>query len=268
MGYKKQPIKYQNQGVRIALCILAAVLVAMFGSGAKVLDSLSNQAFYIKLIATLIISGFFIEFVHTVTVRLDKIYDWKEKPLIRFSLQFMLGIFLPGLIDFLFLSLYKWYFNLTVRAEESAQVGYSAMLVPIFLFNFYYLVHYHLLKNKDKPENSGNKKRMFMVQQGSRVIPVKLEEIRMIYHEDRLNYLITAAGKKYYLNESLEKLEELLPQEDFFRINRKMIIHYLACQHFQSNGHGKFQLKLIPEFHEDVFVTQSKSSLFKEWIKR
>ncbi len=241
----------------------------MYGTGARYLDSLSNTSFYIKLLAALLITGFFIEFVHRITVQLDKSYDWKEKPLVRLLLQFALGVILPGLIDFFFLTVYKWYFGLSVVHEKlSSQSTFSAMVLPLFLFNVYYLFYYHILRNKQEKEQTPASNEMLLVQQGTKTIPLLLTDIRFIYHQNRMNYLVTSEESKFYLNETLDELERKLPGRDFFRVNRKMIIHYRACIHFQSNGHGKLLLRLSPSFPEEVIVSQSKSRKFKDWIKR
>lgn len=250
------------------LCVLAAFLVAMFGSSARFVDSLTTTAFYIKLLAAFLMAVFFIEFIHWVTVHLDKTYDWKEKPFIRLTLQFALGMVLPGIIDYYFLSIYQWYFGLTAARElNSTQSAIPIMIIPVFLFNVYYLFYYQILRTKEE-KVIAKKKQTLLIQQGTKTIPIQLNDIRFIYHQDRLNYLVTKNENTYFLNESLEDLETHLPKDTFFRVNRKMIIHYLACQHFRSNGHGKLTLQLNPSFHEEVTVSQNKAASFKEWIKR
>lgn len=209
------------------------------------------------------------EFVHWVTVQLDKAFDWKEKPLIRLTLQFALGVLLPGIIDFLFLSLYKWYFGLTSAHDiVNSQSTFSTMVLPVFLFNIYYLFYYHILRNKEAKEQTTNRSEILLVQQGTKTIPVKSKHIRYIYHRDRMNYLVTAQDSTYFLNETLDELQQKLSSRDFFRVNRKMIIHYRACLHFRSNGHGKLLLQLSPSYPEEIVVSQNKAKKFKEWIKR
>jgi len=255
--------------LRILLCIIAAFLVAMYGTGARFLDSLNGTSFYVKLLAAFFIAGFFIEFVHLVTVKLDKVYDWKEKPLIRLALQFLLGMLLPGIIDYLFLSIYQWYFGLTVVPENpSAHSSFPMMALPVFLFNIYYLFYYHILRNQEADSHTKPKMETLLVQQGTKTIPLQLSDIRLIYHQDRINYLVTSEEARYYLSETLEELESQLPSRDFFRVNRKMIIHYRACQHFRSNGHGKLILQLTPSFPDEVIVSQNRTKKFKEWISR
>jgi len=251
------------------LCVIAAVLVAMFGTGARYLDTFSKSPFLIKLLAAFLIACFFIEFVHQVTIQLDKSFDWKEKPLRRATLQFVLGVILPGVIDLLFLSIYQWYGNIQSVTEEKSSLGsFPIVALPIFLFNIYYLFHYQILRNQEVKQTKKTSNQNLLVQQGTKFIPIPVQDIRYIYHQDRVNYLISKDNARFILNETLEELELKLPSHDFFRINRKMIIHYQSCQHFRSNGHGKLLLNLNPSFEEEVTVSQNRSSQFKEWIKQ
>ncbi|WP_425637939.1 LytR/AlgR family response regulator transcription factor [Algoriphagus yeomjeoni] len=269
MAKKNIPVRYNDQVIRTLLCIIAAFLVAMYGTGARYLDSLSNTSFFIKLLAAFLIAGFFIEFVHRVTVQLDKSYDWKEKPLVRLLLQFALGMLLPGIIDLFFLSIYQWYFGInTMYKDPSAQSSFPVMALPVFLFNVYYLFYYHILRNKQDKEQTPSSNEILLVQQGTKTIPIFLTDIRFIYHQNRMNYLVTCEESKFYLNETLDELERNLPHRDFFRVNRKMIIHYRACLNFKSNGHGKLILNLEPPYAGEVTVSQNRSTQFKEWIKR
>lgn len=241
----------------------------MFGTGARYLDSFSKSPFLIKLLAAFLIACFFIEFVHQVTIQLDKSFDWKEKPLRRAGLQFALGVLLPGIIDLLFLSIYQWYGNIQTGMDEKSSLGSFPMVaLPIFLFNIYYLIHYQILRKREADPSRKTGNQNLVVQQGTKFIPIAIQDIRYIYHLDRINYIVSKDSSRYILNETLEELEQKLPSRDFFRINRKMIVHHQSCLHYRSNGHGKLLLNLNPTFGEEVTVSQNRSTQFKEWIKR
>lgn len=265
---RKQPDRFNDQVIRILLCILAAFLVAMYGTGARFLDSFTSGSFYIKLLAAFLMACLFTEFIQWITVHLDKSYAWKDKPFIRLTLQFALGMVLPGIVDYYFLSVYQWYFGLTASKETlGAQSAFPVMLVPVFLFNIYYLFH-HRMQGTTTGKTNAKRGGILLVNQGTKTIPVQLKDIRYIYHQDRMNYLVTSKETTYFLNETLEEMENKLPSDIFFRVNRKMIIHYRACLNFRSNGHGKLILQLTPAFPEEVSVSQNKAAEFKEWIKR
>ncbi|WP_157373344.1 LytR/AlgR family response regulator transcription factor [Algoriphagus terrigena] len=269
MVNKRSQIQYSDQFFRAILCAGSAFLVAMYGNSAHYLDTVSTQSFPVKFLVALFITAFFLEFVHWVTVKLDRRFDWKEKPFGRPVLQFLFGVMLPGLTDYLFLSLYRWYFGLSnAHPDVISQSSASFMIMPIFLFNLYYLVYYKMLKNREDKKTPKVSKKTLLANQGNRTIPIALDEIRYIYHQDRINYLVTSGAKEYVLNESLDELESILSKKDFFRLNRKTIIHYLACSHFQPHGHGKLLIQLEPKFREETVVSQVRAPKFREWINR
>jgi hypothetical protein len=262
-------IFYNDTVFRILLCIVSAFLVAMYGSSAYYLDSISSRSFPVKFAAALFITAFFLQFVYRITVRLDNHFDWKERPFGRLGLQFLLGVILPGLLDYIFLNLYKWYFGLKAGDELLASQGsLPLMVMPVFLLNIYYFAYYHLLRKKDKKKRLRTSRKTLLVNQGNRTVPIPLHEIRYIYHLDRVNILVTAESKEYVLSETLDELENILPNREFFRLNRKAIIHYLACSHFQPHGHGKLLVKLTPQAREEMVVSQARAPKFREWITR
>lgn len=266
---KPSPVLYNDSLFRALLCIISAFLVAMYGSSAHYLDSISSRSFAVKFVVALFITAFFLQFVTRVTVRLDNDFDWKEKPFGRLALQIMLGILLPGLLDYIFLNLYKWYFGLSVGDELAASQGsLPLMIMPVFLFNIYYFAYYHLLRSREKKKEPKANRKTLLVTQGNRTVPIPLHEIRYIYHLDRINILVTAEAKEYVLSETLDELDNILPKREFFRLNRKVIIHYLACSHFQPHGHGKLLVQLEPPAREEMVVSQVRAPKFREWITR
>jgi hypothetical protein len=54
----------------------------------------------------------------------------------------------------------------------------------------------------------------------------------------------------------------------FFRANRQTIINFNACSYFSYLEHGKLQVALQPGTDEPVIISQKRSPLFKEWVRR
>lgn len=221
-----------------------------------------------ELLSSLIIATFIIELVHAVTKRLDRYYDWQERPLKRAGLQLLLGVVLPGIVDFGLAAVYFQFFGLNIiRDTTYAIYAFPLVVALIFMFNLYYLCLYLFLKMKSA-DGGNRKKETILVQQGARFIPLAISEIHYIYHQKRMNYLVTGTNKTYFLNETLDEMESLLPPRDFFRVNRRMIIRHVACTHFQSHEHGKLLLQLEPPYSESVTVSQTRAKAFRKWIYR
>ena len=63
---------------------------------------------------------------------------------------------------------------------------------------------------------------------------------------------MTEEGKKYTINYTLDELAQLLDPADFFRINRKMIVHINSIQMVHKHFNGRLKVDLIPESSEEV----------------
>ena len=67
---------------------------------------------------------------------------------------------------------------------------------------------------------------------------------------------------------TLEKLEEELDPDLFFRANRQFILHIDAIQRIETWFNGKLVVKTRPEADEKIVVSREKARSFKDWINR
>lgn len=95
----------------------------------------------------------------------------------------------------------------------------------------------------------------------------ELSEIQAFISEYKTTYLITTLGKKYPIDKSLEETEQLLAEQDFFRINRSCILHFSAIEEILnfSNSRLKLQIKNAPNIAPQI-VSRERVKAFKEWL--
>ena len=62
-----------------------------------------------------------------------------------------------------------------------------------------------------------------MVYTGSRMVSIEIARIASFYSLDRAVILHTLDGQRYALPYTLEKLEQLVPSDTFFRVNRQLL---------------------------------------------
>ena len=130
------------------------------------------------------------------------------------------------------LSIYQWFGNIRAGMDEKSSFGSFPMVpFPIFLFNIYYLFHYQILRYRETAPSRKTGNQNLVVQQGANFITIPIQDIRYIFYRERINYIVSKDSSRYILNETLEELELKLPLRDFFRINRRMIIHHQSCLH-------------------------------------
>lgn len=121
------------------------------------------------------------------------------------------------------------------------------------------------LRQKDRQLRS----RGFEVQLGNTIRNVPFNEIAFIFVDEGATTLRTTDGKTYILDRSLNKVMPGLPEEDFFRLNRKYIVHRNAIKGYHKDVNGKLLVRLTGEPGESPPITVSRISApgFKTWFR-
>ncbi|HDZ40280.1 MAG TPA: response regulator transcription factor [Bacteroidetes bacterium] len=110
-------------------------------------------------------------------------------------------------------------------------------------------------------------KRNFLVYVRDRIVPVPVELIAYFFLESEKVYCVTIEGRKYELDQSLDKLQAQLNPVDFFRANRQFIVSRKSVQSAAQYFQRKLKLSLKPESDQIVLVSKSRSGAFKQWLE-
>jgi DNA-binding LytR/AlgR family response regulator len=111
-----------------------------------------------------------------------------------------------------------------------------------------------------------NYKRRFLVTKGDSLIPLTCNDIAYILAEDKIVMLYTFDGKKYIINYTLDSLEDQLDPCDFFRINRHCILNSNSIHKVYNYFNYKLKVEVHPPLSEDLIVSKSRTTEFKEWM--
>lgn len=109
-------------------------------------------------------------------------------------------------------------------------------------------------------------KSRFLVKYGQRIKAIPVEQIAYFYSQDKLTYLVTFEGKKLPLDQTLEELETVLNPGNYFRVNRKFIVHFDSVSDIHPYFKGRVKLDLQPESGEEIVISSDKTPLFKQWL--
>lgn len=92
--------------------------------------------------------------------------------------------------------------------------------------------------------------------------------IQGFYVDGDYAVLVTKTGKKYLLDQSLDKLEAQLPPAVFFRVNRRLILSRQVVGGFQRVENGKLlvQVLAVGPLAEAGQVSRAKAAAFKSWF--
>lgn len=113
---------------------------------------------------------------------------------------------------------------------------------------------------------SGTHAGTFLVHVRDKIIPLRREQIAFCY---TCNEKVTAydyAGAVYPLDKTLEALQTLLPETDFFRANRQFIIARGAVKEIAVWFGSRLSLHLTVETPERIVVSKARVPEFKAWL--
>lgn len=106
----------------------------------------------------------------------------------------------------------------------------------------------------------------FLVKTGQQLAFIATTDIAFFRSADGLTQAFTSAGKKYFIENTLEELERLLNPRDFFRISRNMTLRIDAISKIIPHLNGRLKLETIPAAPEDIFVSRERVPEFKTWL--
>lgn len=109
-------------------------------------------------------------------------------------------------------------------------------------------------------------KSRFLVKFGQRIKAIPVEKIAYFYSHDKLSYLVTFEGQKLPVDQTLEELDRLLNPKNYFRVNRKFIVHFDSVSDIHPYFKGRVKLDLEPSIDEDIVVSSEKTPVFKKWL--
>lgn len=111
-----------------------------------------------------------------------------------------------------------------------------------------------------------NYKSRFMVKIGEHIKSVNTSDIDVFYAEGRTVFIVTNEHKKYIVDYKMEELEDLLDPQQFFRINRSIIVNFKAINDVVVYSNSRLKIRIPHEIDKEIIVSREKVNDFKEWF--
>ncbi len=86
-------------------------------------------------------------------------------------------------------------------------------------------------------------KSRFIVKHGKTIETIETNEIHHFETQESLSFIITSKNIRFAIDYTLEQLETLLQPNDFFRINRKIIIYIKSIEKVSTFFNGRLIIK-------------------------
>jgi len=115
------------------------------------------------------------------------------------------------------------------------------------------------------PNNS--QYRRIIIRRANEYVLFKTDEIAYFFLENKTCYMVDRLqGIKYLIPKSLRDLTMALDPADFYRINKKYLVHIDSLRKFKLCVAGRIEVELYPQTREKVFINQVRMQDFKKWV--
>jgi DNA-binding LytR/AlgR family response regulator len=112
-------------------------------------------------------------------------------------------------------------------------------------------------------------KSRFLVKVGANMLSVLTHEIELFFISERSVFIRTFQGKTFDVDYSLEQLQQLVDPNQYFRINRNVMVNIEAVSKLVVYSSNRLKLVLHSGFNADeLIVSRDKVSDFKRWMDR
>lgn len=210
--------------------------------------------------------------VRSCILYLDAKLPYTSAPLKRIVVQLPLTLFIGLFIISTTTELASW----IVRGKSASLSFYTFDLFIISIWFFvingiytglYYYNEWQNLLEQRKEEirkTSGH----LIAKQGLLDVKLRFEDLIGFFVDEEYVIACHTDGRKYYLNESLDRIEKKLPNSLFYRLNRQYILHHNMIAGFKRIENGKILVLLnkSDNFPSEIPVSRTKAASFKSWF--
>lgn len=110
-------------------------------------------------------------------------------------------------------------------------------------------------------------KTSFLIRFRDKIYPILVSDIAFVYLESESAYLYNFKGEKHPILKTLDELENLIPPNQFHRINRQMIINRNAIKEIETYFNQRIVVHLNISIPEQAIVPRLKVAPFLSWLE-
>jgi DNA-binding LytR/AlgR family response regulator len=109
-------------------------------------------------------------------------------------------------------------------------------------------------------------KTSFLVFNHNKYFIVPTENIAYFYVKHENSIIVCFDKQEYFLNYSLENIQSLLTDKQFFRVNRQYLVSFRAVKEVEHYFARKLLVNLVVPAREKLLVSREKLSGFLRWL--
>jgi len=254
------------------------VLYRHTGETASLTDLLKSPIYYLDLVTSMAVIGVLFVVTRAVIIGLDRKIPWETQTTLRVLLQaamvYGFTIVFTVLVSFFYNEFFMTRppeFNLAVVFVYD--VPFAALMITIvqMAYGLLYMKSYYeqkLAASQGVATADTGSRKTILANSGKAKVPIAIGNIAFICKVGDFTAVQTFELKEYTIDESLDQVEEWLPQADFFRVSRQCIAQRKTIVAMTGDPTGKIILTLSPGPGEVVTVSKKKAQEFKFWLNQ
>ena len=110
-------------------------------------------------------------------------------------------------------------------------------------------------------------KTCFLVYQRNKYLMIPTDTIALFYIKYTCPLIVCFNKQEYTVNYSLDQLQQMLPELQFYRLNRQYLVNVNAIQEVEHYFARKLLVKLIIPVAEKLLVSKEKATSFLQWLE-
>jgi two-component system, LytTR family, response regulator LytT len=109
-------------------------------------------------------------------------------------------------------------------------------------------------------------KKSFLVFKNNKYINVLTENIALFYIKYESSMIMCFDKQEYFVNYSLEQIQKLLPEKQFYRLNRQYLINFNAVKEVEHYFARKLLVNPVIPIKDKLLVSKEKVNEFLRWL--
>jgi DNA-binding LytR/AlgR family response regulator len=110
-------------------------------------------------------------------------------------------------------------------------------------------------------------KKSFLVFRQNKYLTIPTERIAFFYIQFKCSVIVTFDRQEYSVNYSLEQIEQLLSEQQFFRLNRQYLISFNTIKEVEHYFARKLLVIPTIQFRDKLIVSKEKAKTFLDWLE-
>jgi len=109
-------------------------------------------------------------------------------------------------------------------------------------------------------------KKSFLVFKNNKYINVLTDNIAFFYIKYESPVILCFDKQEYFVNYSLDQVQNLLPEKQFFRLNRQYLINFNAVKEVEHYFARKLLVNPVLPMKERLIISKEKVTEFLRWL--